>query len=94
MIQFFTLRNNGYCSLVAVYNDDDDNDDDNDNDDDGNDDDNDNDDDDENYNDDDDVRVALVSWWQREFLTSQSRRAFYQVLGDHGSLDRKLSECG
>ena len=63
MIQFFTLRSNGYCSLVAVYNDDDDNDDDNDNDDDGNDDDNDNDDDgydDENYNDDDDVRVAFV----------------------------------
>ena len=67
MIQFFTLRSNGYCSLVAVYNDDG-NDDDNDNDDDGNDDDNDNDDDgndddgydDENYNDDDDVRVALV----------------------------------
>ena len=63
MIQFFTLRSNGYCSLVAVYNDDDDNDDDNDNDDDGNDDDNDNDDDgndDENYNDDNDVRVAFV----------------------------------
>ena len=63
MIQFFTLRSNGYCSLVAVDNDDDDNDDDNDNDDDGNDDDNDNDDDgydDENYNDDDDVRVAFV----------------------------------
>ena len=62
MIQFFTLRSNGYCSLVAVYNDDG-NDDDNDNDDDGNDDDNDNDDDgndDENYNDDDDVRVAFV----------------------------------
>ena len=74
MIQFFTLRSNGYCSLVAVYNDDDENDDDNDNgddgndydndnNDDGNDDDNDNDDDgndDENYNDDDDVRVAFV----------------------------------
>ena len=63
MIQFFTLRSNGYCSLVAVDNDDDDNDDDNDNDDDGNDDDNDNDDDgndDENYNDDNDVRVAFV----------------------------------
>ena len=63
MIQFFTLRSNGYCSLVAVDNDDDDNDDDNDNDDDGNDDDNDNDDDgndDENYNDDKDVRVAFV----------------------------------
>lgn len=73
MIQFFTLRSNGYCSLVAVYNDDDDNDDDNDNgddgndydndnNDDGNDDDNDNDDDgndDENYNDDNDVRVAF-----------------------------------
>ena len=62
MIQFFTLRSNGYCSLVAVYNDDG-NDDDNDNDDDGNDDDNDNDDDgndDKNYNDDDDVRVAFV----------------------------------
>ena len=67
MIQFFTLWSSGYCSLVAVYNDDDDNDDgnddDNDNDDDGNDDDNDNDDDgndDENYNDDDNVRVAFV----------------------------------
>ena len=68
MIQFFTLRSNGYCSLVAVDNDDDDNDDDdnddnNDNDDDGNDDDNDNDDDgndDENYNDDNDVRFAFV----------------------------------
>ena len=76
MIQFFTLRSNGYCSLVAVYNDDEDNDDgndddndndddgnDDDNDDDGNDDDNDNDDDgndDENYNDDNDVRVAFV----------------------------------
>ena len=74
MIQFFTLRSNGYCSLVAVDNDDDDNDDDNDNDDDGNDDDNDNDDDgndddndndhdgndDENYNDNNDVRVAFV----------------------------------
>ena len=66
MIQFFTLPSNGYCSLVAVYHDDDDNDDgnddDNDNDDDGNDDDNDNDDDgndDENYNDDNDVRVAF-----------------------------------
>ena len=73
MIQFFTLRSNGYCALVAVYNDDG-NDDDNDNDDDGNDDDNDNDDDsndddndndddgndDENYNDDNDVRVAFV----------------------------------
>ena len=72
MIQVFTLRSNGYCSLVAVYNDDgndddndnddDCNDDDNDNDDDSNDDDNDNDDDgndDENYNDDNDVRVAF-----------------------------------
>ena len=53
MIQFFTLRSNGYCSLVAVYNDDG-NDDDNDNDDDGNDDDNDNDDDGNDDDNDDD----------------------------------------